>query len=47
MNNNDIYSIQLSYHAKKYADLRGFFPPLPSAPVDKILLDVHNSSHQT
>ena len=32
---------------KNYADLGGCYPPQPSASVDNILLDLHNSSHPT
>ena len=32
---------------KNYVDLGGCCPPRPSASVDNILLDLHNSSHPT
>ena len=47
MNNNNSHRIQLSYAVKRYVDLGGFGPPLSSAPVDKILLDLNNSSYHT
>ena len=32
---------------KNYADLEGCYPPWPSASIDNILRDLHNSSHST
>ena len=47
MNNERIIEFGFFYDVKKYADLRGCYPPCPSALVDNILLDLHNSSHPT
>ena len=47
MNNKTIYWIWLSYDVTNYADLGGCYSPCPSAAVDNILLDLHNSSHPT
>ena len=45
MNNKTIIDFGL-HDVKNYADLEGCCPPRPSAWVDHILLDLHNSSHQ-
>ena len=38
----------ISYDVENYADLGGSYPPRPnSASADKVLLDLHNSSHPT
>ena len=47
MNNKTIIEFDYLYDVKNYADLGGCYPPRPSASMDSILLDLHNSSLPT
>ena len=47
ISNKTIIEFGFRMTVKNYADLGGCYPPQPSASVDNILLDLHNSSHPT
>ena len=49
MNNKKIieFSFRIVIFRKNYGDLRGCYPPWPTALTDNILLDLHNSSQDT
>ena len=49
MNNKTIieFSFRIVIFMKNYGDLRGCYPPWPTALTDNTLLDLHNSSQDT
>jgi len=49
MNNKTIieFGFRIIIFMKNYGDLRGCYPPWPTALTDNTLLDLHNSSQDT